>query len=123
MINLNELYEVKSFIEQGHTFHLFTQEDVNNWTEALEALELETMVTIEEGHNGNVYGISATVKTYVTVEDYTEEGEGFDVVLNTYEYDTNGKELDYTDKLLKNFKTVNAATKFAQAQGYKVKFL
>lgn len=121
----DEIYEIKTYIEKGYTFNVFSLEDSNELVELLEELELETIVNVLPLHNGNVYEISAAEQTYVTVEDYTEEeeGEGFEVVLNKYTYDQDGKVLDYSDKFLKSFKTLKGATNFAKKQGYKVKFI
>src|SRR6185312_3095539 len=113
-----ELEEIVSLIENVVTFYAMSKTVANEITEALEDIGHEFMMVTEA--EGKVFAISSAIKQTISVEDYTEEGEGFDVTLNTYYHDENGKQIDYESNVLKNFKTEKGEVNFAKKKGWTI---
>lgn len=118
-----ELYEIKEFIAAGRTFNVFNHTDATALVEALEELYMDVMITVEECHNGDVFGLSLAVKVNYTIEDYLEESGEVEVVKNVTTYDVDGTQIDYDSEILKTFKTMKGAENYASKQGFTVSYL
>ena len=116
MLTNKEAQAIKGYLETGEAFSVFNKEDLNEVVEGLE--ELIEVVVVKVGDH---YDIKAAIIEYITVEDYTKDGDGVDVILNKYITDEQGN-VEYKDEFLKNYKTLKGAKNFANKMNYEVRY-
>lgn len=116
MLSQKEAQAIKGYLQTGEVFSVFNIEDLNEVVEGLEEIMEIVVMTV-----GNHYDIRAAKVEYITVEDYTEEGDGVDVILNKYITDEQGR-VEYKDEFLKNYKTLKAAQNFVNKMNYEVRY-